>query len=1424
MPKALIFLILLAASPGLPALVITEIQYHSNRRLAGGLEDKDYEFIEFYNENRDPLDLSGHYFSKGIGFEFPPGTWLEGLKYLVVCRNPDKIRSAYGITNTIGPWSATNALDNSGETLALSNPGGAEVLRVSYNDRGKWPAGADGTGHTLVLKDPYLELDDPDHWTLSRDRGGSPGRAEPSFTPLAIRLNEGLLRTAGSRFIELYNQGSSAGNLAGYHITTDRLRLDQATIAAGASLAPRGWLALSEVDLGISLALPPGEDRLFVALADPEGTRVLEAFIFRPQVDGKSEARIPDGGGDFEEAADPTPGAANRATVETDVIIDEIMYHPLSDDPRDEYVEIHNRGAAAVDLGGWSFVKGINFTFPAGTAIGAGEYLVIARDPERIRAVYGLPAEKVLGPAQDQQSLEDFGALSNEGERLTLKDALGNTADAVRAFDGGEWPHWADGGGSSLELIDPFSDNDAGQAWDASDDSGKADAQIYSYTGRYLGGEPELQFALAGPGKALIDDVAITAGATNHVTNGAFEADARGWMLQGTHVHSARTTENPISGAGSLLIISTAGGDNKVNRIETPDASGLGLGALNTTTTYTISFKARWVVGSPALLTRGYNHAYPRSHRLAVPANLGTPGAPNSATLRRIARAGSADAGPVLSRLEQSPAVPGDREVVKVSIRAFDADGVSEVRLFYAAGNPPDGSGSSVALADADGAGNYTGSIPGFPMNTRVVFFVEARDAGGRVGRYPADDAARAHPFLADPAAAASVDRRYCIYRHAVRNPATSFHSYRFWMHQANEEYLSSRPLHSNDPVDGAFVLRGTSIFHNSRIRFAGSPWARGGWGGSYRIRLPDDGGVPDRFASFNLENHATDARERISHYLIRYNQGAARVPYSDQWFALFQVNDRFAGNREHVWTPNRKFLELWWGEDSNGDFFELDDRFELNDGGAMVSSQDARLLYPPYSGSGSDKENYRYYFNLRAKEGNDDYASLISLAQVMTPSRTSNSQFDALVWNQLEVEEVLRVLSIRLNIDDWDTWGARRGKNAYLYRPEAAGRWIFIPWDLELTYGDPSAFSMPANPTSTWGNNFPEVERLLNRPRIKRLYYGILKEMVDHHFRSSHLQPFMQRLAAIGAGGTEVGQPGGWIDQRAQKIRGWIQPVVYPQVHLAITTNNGEPMAVPGDRASLAGSAPVEVMGLEVRVNGAPVPDLAIAFSNTSLTGWSAADLPLKPGANTVEVFGFDGLGNFIESDSIDIDAVLDWGPPRLDSIIPAAGVAGDPVVLLGAGFHGRLAVLFGPMPAAELVFEEKMRPNQILATVPEGLAAGAAPVKVRNLDGQESNALPFQALPSATRFLRGDANGDRAVDLADAVRILIHLFKSPVGACRDALDADDSGALDPTDAIRLLEYLFLHGAPPAAPFPACGGDPTTSDPLDCAMGLAGC
>ncbi len=94
------------------------------------------------------------------------------------------------------------------------------------------------------------------------------------------------------------------------------------------------------------------------------------------------------------------------------------------------------------------------------------------------------------------------------------------------------------------------------------------------------------------------------------------------------------------------------------------------------------------------------------------------------------------------------------------------------------------------------------------------------------------------------------------------------------------------------------------------------------------------------------------------------------------------------------------------------------------------------------------------------------------------------------------------------------------------------------------------------------------------------------------------------------------------------------------------------------------------------------------------------------------------------------------------------------------------------------------------------------------------------FQIQPGAggTSFRRGDVNDDGAVNIADAVSLLGHLFGGePAPVCPDAADSNDDGQLNIADAIAVLTYLFGGGSIPEPGAEACGTDPTEDTLGEC-------
>ncbi len=194
--------------------------------------------------------------------------------------------------------------------------------------------------------------------------------------------------------------------------------------------------------------------------------------------------------------------AGTASAASTDVVISELMYNPYSDVDGDEFLELTNTGAAAIDMSGWCF-SGITLCFASGTSIAAGARVVVSRDAARFQLTYGFAPFAVY-----------TGGLSNGGEKITLKDASAATVDSVTYSDHDPWPTTPDGGGPSLELIDPLVDHSNPDNWAASTSpNGSTPGAPNSVAG--TGVRPHVSAVTATPSvPAANDPVTVTATVT----------------------------------------------------------------------------------------------------------------------------------------------------------------------------------------------------------------------------------------------------------------------------------------------------------------------------------------------------------------------------------------------------------------------------------------------------------------------------------------------------------------------------------------------------------------------------------------------------------------------------------------------------------------------------------------------------------------------------------------------------------------------------------------------------------------------------------------------------------------------------------------------------------------------------------------------
>ena len=65
---------------------------------------------------------------------------------------------------------------------------------------------------------------------------------------------------------------------------------------------------------------------------------------------GVATGRWPDGANDWYRLSAPTPGTNNAPIRQSDIVINELMYDPISGNDDDQYVELYNRSTNTVNL------------------------------------------------------------------------------------------------------------------------------------------------------------------------------------------------------------------------------------------------------------------------------------------------------------------------------------------------------------------------------------------------------------------------------------------------------------------------------------------------------------------------------------------------------------------------------------------------------------------------------------------------------------------------------------------------------------------------------------------------------------------------------------------------------------------------------------------------------------------------------------------------------------------------------------------------------------------------------------------------------------------------------------------------------------------------------------------------------------------
>ncbi|MCX5644895.1 MAG: lamin tail domain-containing protein [Phycisphaerae bacterium] len=1039
-----------------------------------------------------------------------------------------------------------------------------------------------------------------DSWFLFVEPTRGAPNVSPSAVAAEIHLNEVHFQASKMiDWVELYNSSNETISLEGLFLSASADLSDK--VPLGGSVPAGGYASRNVV-----FPLAGGEATLF--LVNATGA-VLSARIFERPTLGDSLQAFPQGSSQWYASARSTRDAANDPPRSENVVINEIMYDPPSDEPSGEFVELYNRGDAAADISGWRFVDGIDFTIPAGGTIPAHGYLVVAADANWVRSTYG-----------NISAVGDFaGRLGNQGEVLRLVDRWGNLADEVDYRTGGNWPSLAHGGGSSMELRNPRLDNSQASAWFDSDESGKMPFQHYSCSDVYrqlttLGSVTdykELHLHLVGDSHVVLKNIQVRQSGTgaNLILNGnamsTSGTSANGWLAQGTHYASY------LEG-GELHLVADGHGDNRPNRVEI-DITGIQAGQ-----TYEISFDARWIAGASRVIAQTWDHSIATNVSLPVPAALGTPGAANSCF--------SAKPVPQVDELTHDPPVPAPGKTVRVTARVQSETPAPMVLLWHRLDNTSgNGAWASKTLFDDGvsggderaGDGIYTAQLTEYGTSGQVVqFYVQALLTNGSMSQMPKEGSARPALYVVDTPTSPGDLRRMrfvvsALDKQAIQNGNTPTPPYGYAFPRLSNHYFNT-----------TVIVNEKDIFYGCEIRAAGSPWTRGNESALTRakFKFPDD----NLFRGHaNLAYRTYDVGWWSHDRIVRYWLYLLGNPTPENEFILVEVNNGGSSVREEVEVVGNDMLNRAYENGSQGELYKIDDEWWFRDDWQR-SSRNADWSYKNSDNPG----RYHSEWMKRTRENEYDYSALISFFKKVYVGPYTQAEIERIV----DPAALLKSCAVAGYIHAWDFFSLDRGKNCFFYRRPTDGRFLFFPWDMKRSFD---------SATAEFYNGMPGFRLYLDKPYNMRLFKHYLTRLLENYTSNSTRIAFWQQLEENASTQFPFNfSYANWFASRqtpAFNLLGGSRTASF-----AVAAGGLAPLTVSSNTTPLFGIAPLRVFKVEV----ADHPEAQCTWLDEST--WSVTGVNLHGGTNELTVNGVDEFGTILHQASATVNRVGD-APPAL-------------------------------------------------------------------------------------------------------------------------------------------------------------------------------
>lgn len=191
----------------------------------------------------------------------------------------------------------------------------------------------------------------------------------------------------------------------------------------------------------------------------------------------------------------------------------------------------------------------------------------------------------------------------------------------------------------------------------------------------------------------------------------------------------------------------------------------------------------------------------------------------------------------------------------------------------------------------------------------------------------------------------------------------------------------------------------------------------------------------------------------------------------------------------------NNEYKGLYMNNEAIDDEF-IKDRFLGNASGNLYKcSWGSDLTY-----LGNNSQAYQTTYDLKTNQSLNDYSGLIHFIDVL--NNTSASEFACAIKEVFDVDSYLKTLVYEILIGHWDGYAANKN-NYYLYQRPSDGKFIFIEYDMDNTFGiDWFNENWSVRNINNWQmGNRPLIQRLFAVPYFKDQFNFLMNQALNAVF-----------------------------------------------------------------------------------------------------------------------------------------------------------------------------------------------------------------------------------------------------------------------------------------------------------------------------------